>query len=291
MNRNKALEIVVGLDLSQMDQYLIQYIKVLDSVLNIQEVTFVHNIKTTELSKDYLTKESIENIKQRIHQRITEQVQQTKASYTFQIITTLHTYSELAFLELTKSKPYDMLLLGNKQHLNGNGALAQKLIRILPLAVLLVPETFKKNIANVIYAIDFSKYTPIIMNWADRFKNNDKNQSVEHNAVHISKYSWGFYAMITDNQYDKASKQDITEKQKKWNQTYSNYSKIDIVGAKDQNIPAALMQYATEKQADLLILGVKGYSSIKEIFLGSVANHILQRPTNTCLLFVKEIKK
>ncbi|MHC5308665.1 universal stress protein [Myroides sp. LJL116] len=291
MNKNKALDILVGLDLSFMDKYLIEYLEVLDSVLNIQHITFVHNIKITELSKDFLTQESISLIKERIQQNIEQQVAQTKIDYTFSVEIGLHTYSELAFIELSKKKLYDMLILGNKQHLSGNGALAQKLIRILPLATLLVPETFNKTIATVIDAIDFSKYTPIIMNWADRFKNNDKNLLIEHTAVHISKFSWGFYAMITDNQFEKASKQDILEKQQKWNKTYSNYTKIDVVGAKDQNVPAALMQYASDKHADLLILGVKGYSSIKEIFLGSVANHVLQRPTNTCLLFVKEIKK
>lgn len=291
MIKNKALQILVGLDLSQMDHYLIEYLKVLDTVLNIERITFIHNIKITELSKEYLTQESIEVIKEKIKEKIEEQISLSKANYEYKIQIGLHTYTEISFIEESKRQIYDLLILGNKQHLNGNGALSQKLIRILPSATLLVPETFKSTITTVVDAIDFSKYTPTIMQWADKFKNNDKQHAIDHTAVYISRFSWGFYTMITDNEYEKASKEDILEKQQKWNKTYSDYAKIDIVPAKDRSIPAALIEYAKDKEADLLILGVKGHTRLKELFLGSVANHILQRPTSTCLLFVKEIKK
>jgi len=41
METNKALNILIGIDLSEMDQYLIQYAKILDHILNVEHVTFI----------------------------------------------------------------------------------------------------------------------------------------------------------------------------------------------------------------------------------------------------------
>ncbi|MGL4581878.1 MAG: universal stress protein, partial [Flavobacterium sp.] len=129
-----------------------------------------------------------------------------------------------------------------------------------------------------------------IMTWADRFKNNSKGQKIEHSAVHISKSYMGFYPTMTNKELEKVTREDIKEKQDKWNKRYATYSDIDIVPAGERNISASLIEYARSKDADFLILGVKGTTGFKEIFLGSVANHLLHRPTRTCLLFVKQSK-
>ncbi len=289
METNKALNIIVGLDLSEMDHYLIQYAKILDHILNVAQITFIHNLKLGELPKELIEEEQIKLIQQRIHKRIEEQISATEITYPYDIVVTMENYSEIAFSTLTKQKNYDLLLLGNKQQLTGNGALANKLIRLLPSATLLVPETFHVPIETVIDAIDFSRYTNSIMLWADRFKNNSKGQRIKHSAVHISKSYWSYLPMMTERELDKISLEDIREKEEKWNQAYAQYTDIDIVPAKNQNVAAALIQYAKTKKADLMILGVKGSAGIKDIILGSVANHVLHRPTDTCLLFVKPL--
>lgn len=290
METNKALNILVGLDLSEMDHYLIQYAKILDHILNVEQITFIHNLKLGELPKELIQKDQLALIQKSITKRIEEQISASEITYKYEIIVTLENYSEIAFASISKQKNYDLLVLGNKQQLTGNGALANKLVRLLPSATLLVPETFHIPIETVIDAIDFSRYTNAIMLWAARFKNNSKGQRIKHSAVHISKSYWSYLPMITDKELDKISREDIKEKEEKWNKQYAQYTDIDIVPAKNQNVAAALIQYAKTKKADLMILGVKGSAGIKEIILGSVANHVLHRPTDTCLLFVKPIK-
>ncbi|EHQ42978.1 MULTISPECIES: universal stress protein [Myroides] len=290
METNKALNILVGLDLSEMDHYLIQYAKILDHILNVEQITFIHNLKLGELPKELIQKDQLALIQKRITKRVEEQISATEISYKYEIIITVENYSEIAFASISKQKNYDLLVLGNKQQLTGNGALANKLVRLLPSATLLVPETFHIPIETVIDAIDFSRYTNAIMLWADRFKNNSKGQRIKHSAVHISKSYWSYLPMMTDKELDKISREDIKEKEGKWNKQYAQYTDIDIVPAKNQNVAAALIQYAKTKKADLMILGVKGSAGIKDIILGSVANHVLHRPTDTCLLFVKPLR-
>lgn len=290
METNKALNILVGLDLSEMDHYLIQYAKILDHILNVEQITFIHNLKLGELPKELIQKDQLALIQKRITKRVEEQISATEISYKYEIIITVENYSEIAFASISKQKNYDLLVLGNKQQLTGNGALANKLVRLLPSATLLVPETFHIPIETVIDAIDFSRYTNAIMLWADRFKNNSKGQRIKHSAVHISKSYWSYLPMMTDKELDKISREDIKEKEGKWNKQYAQYTDINIVPAKNQNVAAALIQYAKTKKADLMILGVKGSAGIKDIILGSVANHVLHRPTDTCLLFVKPLR-
>lgn len=287
METNKALHILIGLDLSEMDQYLIQYAKILNHILNVEQITFIHNLKLGELPKELIQKDQLQLIQQRIKTRIEQQITATEIAYSYEVIVTLENYSEIAFSNVAKQKNFDLLVLGNKQKLNGNGALANKLVRLLPFATLLVPETFNVPIETVIDAIDFSRYTNAIMLWADRFKNNSKGQRIRHSAVHISKSYWSYLPMMTEKELEKISNEEIKEKEDKWNKEYPNYTDIDIVPARNQNISAALIAYAKNKKADLLILGVKGSTGIKDIILGSVANHLLHRPTDTCLLFVK----
>lgn len=290
MDKNKKLDIVVGLDLSTMDQYLLQYMQVLDHILEINKVTYIHNLKLGELPKELLQPDRIALIKEKIKNKLTQYFTESGVNYDFEILVTVEGYTELAFMNLSKKLSYDLLVLGNKQELEGTGALADKLVRIFPSTILLVPDTYKVPITTIIDAIDFSKYTVDIMTWADRFKNNSKGQKIEHSAVHISKSYMGFYPTMTNKELEKVTREDIKEKQDKWNKRYATYSDIDIVPAGEHNISASLIEYARSKDADLLILGVKGTTGFKEIFLGSVANHLLHRPTRTCLLFVKQSK-
>ncbi|MVX35369.1 MULTISPECIES: universal stress protein [Myroides] len=290
MTTDKALHILVGIDLSEMDQHLIDYMGVLDHILNIEKITFIHNLKLGELPKELVQPERIELLKTRIAEKVKRMIGSTSATYQYEVQVHCESYSEVAFMNITKKHPFDLLVLGNKQELEGNGGLADKLVRIIPAATLLVPETYQTPVTTIIDAIDFSRYTSLIMGWADRFKNNSKGQKIVHSAVHVSKFYWGFYPTMTEKEWEKATREDIKEKQDKWNKKYANYSDIEIVPAEDKNISASLIQYARRKKADLMILGVKGSTGIKEIFLGSVANHLLHRPTNTCLLFVKAPK-
>lgn len=287
MTTYKPLNILVGIDLSDMDQFLIQYLQNLNHILDIEKVTFLHNIKLGELPKELISDESLERIQGRIIEKVSNQIKNKNAQYEFEVKISIENYSEIAFVNLTKSQTFDMLILGNKQKFRGNGALAHKLVKILPCATLLVPETYRSPVKTVIDAVDFSKYTPAIMEWAARFKNNSKNQEIEHWAVHISKFYWGLSPAFTSKDIDKFTDHDRIEKQKKWDKEYASYSELEIISAREKSIPTTLINYAENKKADLMILGVKGTSALKELFMGGVAHHIFERPTNTCLLFVK----
>ncbi|MGL4583958.1 MAG: universal stress protein, partial [Flavobacterium sp.] len=119
MDKNRKLDIVVGLDLSTMDQYLLQYMQVLDQILEINKVTYIHNLKLGELPKELLQPDRIALIKEKIKNKLTQYFIEAGVNYDFEILVTVEGYTELAFMNLSKKLSYDLLVLGNKQELEG----------------------------------------------------------------------------------------------------------------------------------------------------------------------------
>ncbi|WP_255555196.1 universal stress protein [Flavobacterium sp. NKUCC04_CG] len=287
IDKNKKLNLLIGLDLSSMDSFLIEYVKILYKILTVDKVVFIHNLKMGELPKDFLTPQNTDRITNQISKRLQDQIQNTEPEYEFEIRVKMENYSELAFMNLFKSEHFDLLVLGNKQSFVGNGGLAQKLIRVFPSAILMVPETYRSPLTTIIDAIDFSKYTTSIMNWADRFTNNAKGQKINHKAVYISKFNWAFLPTITAKGIKEATDLDIAKRKNDWDKKYANYSDIEIIAAGEKSVPTSLLEQSERLNANIMILGVKGRTGFKDLFLGSVANDIIQRSTNTALLFVK----
>ncbi|WP_025764585.1 universal stress protein [Dyadobacter tibetensis] len=289
-NQSKNINIIVGLDLSEMDPYLIQYARLLNEILDTSRTVFVHNLKIGELPKELLPADKLAPISKRIQEKLTQQIRNTNPNYTFEVEVKTEAYSELAFMSLAKSVKPDLLVLGNKQHLEGNGGLGQKLVRVLPCSTLLIPETFRSPIHKIVDAIDFSRYTQPVMEWAELFKRNAKGKVVDHSAIHVSKFNWGFFPTMSEQDIKRATQQDMEKRQQEWAKKYANFSDIAIVAAEGKSIASTLLQYAQKSKAEMMILGVKGSTSISDLFMGSVANDLIQRPTDICLLFAKPKK-
>lgn len=289
MTLNKSLQIIVGLDLSEMDQYLIDYMKTLDQIFTIDKVTFMHNIKLGELPRDLLSEDQLEVIREKITLKLTAKVKETHLPFPFSTVVTMENLSEIAFEKIGRKNNFDLLLLGNKQELKGNGALAYKLLRLFPAPVLVVPETFKTPIKTIVEAITFSRYTKPVLDWAEHFKTSEKDPEIKHYAVNVSKVF--YYPLMSDKEANRATKEDITRKKKKWSKEYQSYGEIEIIKAEGKSVSSALIKYAQHKNADVLILGVKSNSIIRDIMVGSVANELFTRASNIALLFVKSEKK
>lgn len=288
MTHPKPTTLLVGLDLSEMDYYLIRYLNQLEQHLKLEKVIFFHNIKLGELPDGFVLPKRLEMVQAKINEKIRVQVEKSGPKYNFETIVTAESYSASAFFDFIKKQPVDLLVMGNKQNLEGNGSLPRKLLGMVPPSVLMVPETYRAPITGLLEAIDFSKYTPAIMDWAARFTSNNNGDPIRHSAVHISKSFWEeHYPSQRMEKMEEATQAYTQRKKAKWEERYATFGTMEIVQAQGRSISTALLQYADKKRANILLLGVLGSYGIREIFIGSVANRLLGRMTNTCLLFVK----
>jgi hypothetical protein len=289
MNITPKLNLLAGLDLSDMDDVLINYIRHLEQWLPPVHITFLHNIKLSELPQELKASAQLLKIAGSIEKKIKQLI---AATYTpacsFTVIVTAEEFSELAFTTILKKMGSQLVLLGNKQDMEGSGGLSQKLIRMLPAAVLLVPETCNSTPVNIIQAIDFSKHTQAILLWGKKIKALvPPNSTLQLNPVYISKMSYHFFPILSDEEVAASLKKEEADNLRKWKTLFPGNGPLQLVNAREKSVATTLLQYAETVRADVIIMGVKGTASLTNLFMGSVANEMVQRETAVCLLLVK----
>lgn len=280
------IKVLAGLDLSEMDREMIHYMALLQQWLPPAHVTFLHNIKVTELPREMREPAKLQNIAARIEKKFRELIMEIHTpAASFDIAVTIEEFSELAFMNVVKRQKTDLVLLGNKQTLEGNGGLSQKLARMLPAAVLLIPENVKQPPAHIIQAIDFSRYTPAVLRWGRIISTSPHHP--RFSPVHIIKMGYHFFPAFSDEEVEDTLRNEGADKLRKWKEQHPGEWPLKIVPAYDRSVASTLLDVAASSRADLIILGVKGASSLTNLFMGSVANEMLQREKVPALLLVK----
>ncbi|PSL42878.1 nucleotide-binding universal stress UspA family protein [Chitinophaga niastensis] len=289
MNTAPKLNLLAGLDLSDMDAILINYIRLLEQWLPPAHITFLHNIKLSELPQELKAPVQLLKIAGSIEKKLNQLITATYTpSGSFTVIVTAEEFSELAFTAVLKKTGSELVLLGNKQDLEGSGGLNQQLIRMLPAAVLLVPETCRSMPSHILQAIDFSRHTQSILQWGQQI-----NAFAPHGTilrltpVYVSKMSYHFFPILSDEEVAASLKKEDADNLKKWRALFPGHGSLQLIHAHEKSIAATLLQYAINVHADVIILGVKGTASLTNLFMGSVANEMVQRETEVCLLLVK----
>lgn len=282
------INVIAGLDLSEMDQPLIQYLQLLCDLLPLNKVTFFHNIKQSELPESFKSPDQLNTIANTLKKKLSGTIPALLGDQlAYDVEITFEDYTELSFQKTAKKKQSNLAVLGNKQNLEGNGGLAHKLIRMLPFETLLVPETYNPTPKKIIEAIDFSKYTSKVMQWGNLIKKHHELPDLSFQPVNISKLSWKFFPGLSNAEIKKNTQEDVKMKSEKWAKLYPNATPLKVIPAEDKNIASALMYHVKQERADLLIMGVQGVASVTTLFMGSVANEVLNLESNACLLFVK----
>ena len=145
INLDNNLKLMVALDLTEMDPILLKYISFLCEVWNIEHLYFTHNIKQYklyDLYDDFIEKGiTVDDIVDRGLQRTIEKHYKAKVPHT--VLITSDDYTESILSHLSDEYNIDIMVVGNKNELQGTGALNQKLARMLDANVLLVPEEAK----------------------------------------------------------------------------------------------------------------------------------------------------
>ncbi|QNL51733.1 universal stress protein [Olivibacter sp. SDN3] len=290
MEPAKSIRLLMGLDLSEMDAALIDYLSVARKLYPIAHITFLHNVKVSELPEELRSPEMLEKIKASVSKKLSALISKGYLiEEPYQITVTTSSFSETAFLDISKRISPHLVLLGNKQEHEGSGGLPQKLIRMLPCATLLVPETFDHSPKKIIGAIDFSKYSQIVGRIGQQLLHHNQQEQLTFEPIHIAKISWQFFPGPSEKEIKKILKEETQAKQKKWAKAHPDLPPLTVVDAQEKNIASTIIQYAERSGAATLILGVKGASSLTGLFMGSVANELIQRSTHLSILLVKQV--
>jgi nucleotide-binding universal stress UspA family protein len=193
-------------------------------------------------------------------------------------------------LKLANEKSADLILIGRKTSLQGSGVVSQRLARRASCSLMIVPENSKPKARRLLVPSDFSDYS----------------KDALEEAIEIAEKSGGKAEIICQNVYTVPSGYHFTGKtyeefsdimQKHAETNYRKFlRKIDTKGIKikplytkdeDDDPVVDIIEKAREIKADMVIIGVKGRTAATALFIGSLAERLIQMNDKVPLLVTR----
>ncbi|WP_027126411.1 universal stress protein [Gelidibacter mesophilus] len=282
------LKLMVALDLTEMDPILLGYVSFLCKVWNIEHVYFTHNVKHYKLYDlyDEFIEEGItvEDIVDRGLQRAIEKHYTGSVPHT--VLITSDDYTESILTHLAKEYKIDIMVTGNKDELQGTGALSQKLARMLDAHILLVPEEAKHRMKNVLVPTDFSSASARCFAVADSLVQRSGGQ-IE--GLHVYNIPSFFFPYINTEKAIDKTKLHLKEKVKQFRKKYDLRGDIPFkyTDREGLSVVEAIEIHAEKGEFDIVVVSARGGNNITSLFLGSTTNDLLIRNRKMPLLVIR----
>lgn len=288
INFNKKLKLMVALDLTDMDTVLLNYVSFLDSVWDIEHIYFIHNIKQSELIGlyDEFLEEEIE-IEDIVNRSLKKTIKKNyTASVPHSLLITSDDYTEGILSHLAGQYKIDILIAGNKNELQGTGAVNRKLVRMLRAHLLLIPEEAGHSLKNVLVPTDFSTSSARSIKGGISLASRSGGK-IE--GLHIYSIPSVFFPYInTEKAIDKTQKH-LEERIKQFRSRHKLPASFSIATRyrKDHSVAEAIERYAEKGSFDIIVVSVRGGSKIKALFVGSITNDLLTAAGGMPLLILQ----
>ncbi len=288
INVDRELNLMVALDLTDMDEILLRYVSFLGSVWNIKNLYFTHNIKQSELYNLYeeFFREDI-NIEQVVEQELKRTI---KENYTgacpHTLLITSDNYTEGILTHLAKEYKIDVVVTGNKDAMQGTGALSQKLVRMLQSHLLLVPEETNHAINKVLVPTDFSADSAKSF-LAARSLVERTNGEIE--ALHVYDIPSFFFPYIDTEKAIDRTKRHLHTRFEQFNKKHQlpDYIHFKYLDKEELSVVETIEQEAEKGDFDMVVISARGANNLTSLFIGSITNDLLLRNRRMPLLVVK----
>ena len=287
-------KILVGLDLSELDATLIKFASFIAKSAPTTDICFVNVIRNYSIPEEIRKKypelagaasfEKTSKMKEVVEKHIDPEL---KLNLKF---ITKQGQAAKKMLKVAKEEGIDLVVVGRKSTLKGSGVLSQRLARRVECSLLIVPEGSEPKLKKVLVPSDFSDYSIIAMEEAIAISLRRDSQ-VEIICQNVYTVPAGYH--YTGKSYEEFS--NIMEKNARTD--YKRFiSKIETKGIKitpyysldsDEDPIEDIYQMAIDTKVDSLIIGAKGRTATTALFLGSMAERLIQRNFQIPLLIVR----
>lgn len=272
--------IALCVDLTDMDNLLLSYIKKLDDAFEFKSLTILHLIELEEFpdSIQSMLPNLGKSINQVIESEIKEKVDETfKEGSNIQIH--VHSGGNVEdFANYIDSKKFDLLLLGKKSSHYGAGILSGRLARLTACDTLFLPEIAVPTFAKITLALDFSSYTEKLLQLGTSLS---KKVHSEILPVHVIKLGVQYFPYIKN--YKKISEElekEALKDFKKLQKRFHLHAPLTIVKDNEQHISRLIYQNAVLNASNLIIVGNKGKKNEGDLLIGSVAEQLIAYDKN-----------
>ncbi|MEM1408320.1 MAG: universal stress protein [Bacteroidota bacterium] len=288
--------ILVGLDTSALDASLVKYAAFLSDHSSAEKVKFVNLVRNLSIPSDvrkefpHMEENAILERKQDIEKTVAENFKPEKD---VDISFTVEKGQPPRMLELADKFDADVIIVGQKKTLPGQAGTTMRLARRAICNLLIVPE-MKKEVTpeaeKLMVPVDFSSYSKLALEQAIDFamKTRTVKTIVCQNVYSVP--AGYHYTGKSFEEFGEVMKKNAQENFKKF------IKKIDTKGYKieeyysldiNDNLASDIYDLADEIHPDFIFIGAKGRTAAAALFLGSLAEKMVNDKMNHPLLITR----
>lgn len=282
--------VLIFLDLSQMDESLLNHLKPMDEHLQLGKICLLHYMELQDLTDDVSS--HFPNMDRPIEEVISEEIEQhAKAAglesgrYEINVVTK---GKQRGLIEWINNSDYDLCVFGKKVVHRGTGALSGKLARLVEKSILFITESSRFNLRQVLVPVDFSKYAKRSLRFAaDLVKSSDS----ELIGLHVYKLPAAYFPYIGERS-EHLEKKQRDESQRKLDGVCKECVpdqaiRCEVEYADQNNVSDTIYNFARTNYTDLIVMGLKGKTDNDELLIGTVAQRLIQPDRDVSVLLVK----
>lgn len=276
-------KLIVCLDQSDLDDTLVRFASFVSRVNQTKKIYFANVIRNLQIPNEVLEEfpNLIDNMVEERKQQMKEVVDKNfgkKDDIEFSYVVKEGQLSK-KILKLAHEKSADMIIIGRKVNLPGTGVISQRLARRASCSLLIIPENAEPKMDKLLVPSDFSDYS---------------KDALEEAVLIVEKYG-GKAEIICQNVFTVPSGYHFTGK------SYEEFTSIMLMHAEinfkkfirnidtknikitpiytqddDDDPVEEIIAKAKEISADGIIIGAKGRTAATALFIGSMAERLIQ---------------
>jgi len=276
-------KLIVCLDQSSLDETIVRFASFIAKANQTKKIYFTNIIRNLNIPKEVLAEfpNLIENMVEERKAEMKDVVEKNFVKHDDIEFSYVVKEGQLSkkVLKLAHEKSADMILVGRKVTLPGTGVISQRLARRASCSLLIIPENSTPKINRLLVPSDFSDYSKDAMEEAVLIaeKYGKKTEIVCQNVFtvpsgyHFTGKSYKEFTTIMLMHAEINFKKFIRKIDTKNIQITPVYTQDE-----DDDPVEDILAKAKEIQADAIIIGAKGRTAATALFIGSMAERLIQ---------------
>lgn len=288
----KFNEILIALDLSKADENLIRYGFGVGNLVESKEIILAHvssqNLASENVQEDGSTISLQKEIENRI-EKIARPIADAHPQITL-VIKVLEGDPLGVMLKASKEQKVDLIIVGRKSVGQGSGKVARELARRALCSVFSVPFNVKLKFNRILLPVDYSEYSEMALKKALSLARN--HPEMELLTLSIFTLPQGYLqAGKTEEEMKEIMKKNT---QKKYNHFMKKFDTTGVTVTPKYQLDTKdffakiIFNVALVEDADLIIIGSKGRTTIAAAFLGSTTEKLLKQNMSIPTLVLKK---
>ncbi|MFO8088195.1 MAG: universal stress protein [Bacteroidales bacterium] len=287
--------ILVCLDLSKMDNFLIRYSNFLAHTFKPRSITFMHVMKSYEIPKDLLASfpQMNEPLTTIVQKEMTETVDHLFGEHDGieKKVVVKEGMTTETIVQHVQDHDITLTLMGKKIGYKGHGGVVKKVLSITPSSVLLISETSQPKMNHLLVRMDFSKMAVMAMKMANSIA---EMTETKISCLHVHKLPLRYFTRSSVSDEKKLQKQVESYTQKEFDRFMkrNKLKKKDISCTSEvdfENEEAQILyNHALNADADMILIGTKIKSDLADVILESTSEKLAGPEKNIAVFIVKD---